>query len=113
MHAIWADTILRKLIEKILVYEPIHVSGKKRIQKIQICYNFIGKIQLPAETKRAESTKLSVLSFGIPILPRNLLQTFILGVLILSGHSPIQNAIIYDKEDVLWTFKITFRYGIN
>jgi len=48
-------TILRELIEKILVYEPIHVNGKKRIQKIQIYYNFIGRIQLPAETKKAES----------------------------------------------------------
>ena len=47
-------TILRELIEKILVYEPI-CEGKKRIQKIQIYYNFIGRIQLPTETKRAES----------------------------------------------------------
>jgi len=47
-------TILRELIEKILVYEPTYV-GKKRIQKIQIYYNFIGRIQLPTETKRAES----------------------------------------------------------
>ena len=47
-------TILRELIEKILVYEPARV-GKKRIQKIQIYYNFIGRIQLPMETKRAES----------------------------------------------------------
>ena len=48
-------TILRELIEKILVYEPVHVNGKKRIQKIQIYYKFIGRIQLPMETKRAES----------------------------------------------------------
>ena len=48
-------TILRELIEKILIYEPVHVNGKKRIQKIQIYYNFIGRIQLPTETKRAES----------------------------------------------------------
>ena len=34
-------------------------------------------------------------------------------VSILSGHSFMQNAIIYSKEDALWTFKITFRYGIN
>jgi len=47
-------TILRELIEKILVYEPTYI-GKKRIQKIPIYYNFIGRIQLPTETKRAES----------------------------------------------------------
>jgi len=49
-------TILRELIEKILIYEPIHINGKKRIQRIQIYYNFIGRIQFPqAELKTAES----------------------------------------------------------
>jgi site-specific DNA recombinase len=46
-------TILRELIDKIVVHEPIHVNGKKRIQRIQVYYNFIGSIDIPKE--RAES----------------------------------------------------------
>ena len=42
-------TILRELIDKVLVYEPIHLNGKKRQQKIQACYNFIGNIDLQKE----------------------------------------------------------------
>ena len=42
-------TILRELIDKVLIYEPIHLNGKKRQQKIQVCYNFIGSIDLQKE----------------------------------------------------------------
>ena len=42
-------TILRELIEKIEVFEPIKVSGRKRIQKIKIFYNFIGSIDVPQQ----------------------------------------------------------------
>lgn len=46
-------TILRELIEKIEVSEPVKVNGKKRIQKIRIFYNFIGEISLPDNAKVA------------------------------------------------------------
>ena len=46
-------TILRELIDKIVVHGPIHVNGKKRIQRIQVYYSFIGSIDIPKE--RAES----------------------------------------------------------
>lgn len=47
-------SILRELIEKIVVHEPIHVNNRKRIQKLQIHYNFIGTIDIP-EKEKAES----------------------------------------------------------
>ena len=47
-------TILRELIEKIEVFEPIHVNGKKRIQKIRIFYNFIGSIDIPQNAEKTE-----------------------------------------------------------
>lgn len=47
-------TILRELISHILVHEPEKVNGKKRIQKIQLFYNFIGSIDLP-QKQLAES----------------------------------------------------------
>ena len=46
-------TILRELIEKIEVSEPVKVNGKKRIQRIRIFYNFIGEISLPDNAKVA------------------------------------------------------------
>ncbi len=46
--------ILRELIEKIVVHEPIHVDNRKRVQKLQIYYNFIGAIAAP-EKEKAES----------------------------------------------------------
>lgn len=48
-------TILRELIEKIVVFEREKVNGKKGRQKIQIYYNFIGSIDLPHNNEIAES----------------------------------------------------------
>ena len=48
-------TILRELIEKIVVFEREKVNGKKGRQKIQIYYNFIGSIDLPNNNETAES----------------------------------------------------------
>ena len=48
-------TILRELIEKIVVFEREKVNGKKGRQKIQIYYNFIGSIDMPQHEESAES----------------------------------------------------------
>lgn len=48
-------TILRELISRIVVFEPERINGKKRRQRIQIHYNFIGTIDAPEEKKMAES----------------------------------------------------------
>ncbi len=48
-------TILRELVSKIVVFEPEKLNGKKRRQKIQIHFNFIGTLGAPEAKEMAES----------------------------------------------------------
>ena len=48
-------SILRELISKIVILEPIKLDGKKRIQRIQVHYNFIGAIDAPSGKEAMES----------------------------------------------------------
>lgn len=48
-------TILRELIEKIVVFERVKLGGKKFTQKVQIYYTFIGTVDVKAKKQNAES----------------------------------------------------------
>ncbi len=48
-------SILRELISKIMVFEPVKLDGGKRVQRIQVHYNFIGAIDAPQDNEAAES----------------------------------------------------------
>ncbi len=45
-------TIVNELIKKIIVYAPDKSNGK-RIQRIKIIFNFLGKVDLPILTNHA------------------------------------------------------------